>query len=134
MCFAVRLSPYTLIEAFKKQYTISNYLINAQLLGVLIGNLSPRFMIKTIKLQLTIGQAQELINNLKKIADNIEGKAVGEIRPLTSQEDLLISALSWLKIDIDTALQSFQPHEIDKEIADYNRGYRIHLNRLKRDN
>lgn len=91
-------------------------------------------MIKTINLQLTLSQADELSKHLKRFADIIEGEAVGEIRPLTSEEDLLISALSWLKIDIDSSLDSVQSYEIEQQRGNYNKAYRIHLNRLKRNN
>jgi hypothetical protein len=91
-------------------------------------------MVKTINLQLTLAQADELSQNLKKFADMIQGKSVGDIRPLSPEEDLLIAALSWLKVDIESSLSKHNQKDIQQQRNLYKRSYLKCLMRQAQEN
>jgi hypothetical protein len=64
----------------------------------------------------------------------IQGKSVGDIRPLSPEEDLLIAALSWLKVDIESSLNKHNREDIERQRYNYKRGYLKCLRRQAQEN
>lgn len=89
---------------------------------------------QTINITLTLAQADVLSRYLKHIADSIEGQAVAEVRPMDNEEDLIVSALSWMFIEITGELNNVKEIDILEQRASYNKHYRKELQRQARDN
>lgn len=89
---------------------------------------------KTINIVLTLAQSDALLRALKPIADSIEARAVIEARPMNNEEDLLVSALSWMYIEITGELNNVKEVDILEQRANYNKYYRKELQRQARDN
>ncbi len=89
---------------------------------------------QTINITLTLAQADVLSRYLKQIADSIEGQAVAEVRPMDNEEDLMVSALSWMFIEITGELNSVSEEDVLRQRANYNKHYRKELQKQARDN
>lgn len=90
--------------------------------------------VKTIDFNLTLAQAYVLDKYLKTIADSVEAIEAIEVRPLTAEEDLLIDALSWLKVQLLDGLNKVDNHEVDIQRANYNKYYRKELEKKTKEN
>lgn len=90
--------------------------------------------VDTIKIQLSLAQADSLKNNLKMISDAIQALAVEEVRPVSVEEDLLIDAMSWMYIEIVGELNHVDKEAVNKQKESYNRYYLSELERKSIDN
>lgn len=89
---------------------------------------------KTINITLSLAQADVLAKYLKLLADSVESRAVLEVRPMNNEEDLLVSAFSWMFIEITGELNKVPQEDILQQRGDYNKYYRQYLERQSKQN
>ena len=81
---------------------------------------------KYVEVYLTGLQAKVLMRLMEKVGNNIESTAVGQIRPITPQEDLDIDVCAVVYSQI-----SMQQNEIDYQELERDRSH--HIVRCKRE-